>query len=100
MQAEKHLFAKTAILGRFLRNRAAEGRKVSQKKPLSSVLSRSIVNWPGFFQNPDRPDCPAPEIFSLSGRSGIDPMNCCSRIFQARTPSDGQAHFFQRRSGD
>ena len=61
--------------------------KSPSKKLLSRLLSLSIVNWPGFFRSPDRPDCPAPEIFSLSGRSGIDPTNCCSRISQARTLS-------------
>jgi len=98
MQAEKHLFANTAILGRFLRNRAAEGRKVPQKKPLLSGLSRSIVNWPGFFRSPDLPLRPARGIFSLSGRNGIERTSCCSRISQAPTLSDGLARSFQRRS--
>ena len=95
----KPSFRHNPLLGTFLRKRAAEGRKVPQKKPLSSSLSLSIVNWPGFFRNPDRPDCPAPEIFFLSGRNGIDPGSRCSRISQARTLSNGLAYCFQRRSG-
>ena len=48
-----------------------------------------------------RPSAPpgTRDIFSLSGRNGIDPTSCCSRIFHARTLSNGPAHCFQWRSG-
>ena len=94
----KPSFRHNPLLGTFLRKRAAEGRKVPQKKPLSSTLSHSIVNWPNFFRSPDRPARPAPEIFSLFGRNGINLGSYCSRISQARTLSHGHERSFQRRS--